>query len=151
MKNFKKNKFLEILIVVILILIGAGLRFIPHPPNFTPIGALALFGGVYFSRKIALILPLAAMIISDMFIGHYESKLMFFVYGSLLLYVILGFWLKKQKKWYMISGGAILGAILFFLVTNFAVWLFTPWYSKTFFGIIQCYLMALPFFRNTLF
>ena len=151
MKNFKKNKFLEILIIAILILIGVGLRFIPHFPNFTPIGALALFGGVYFSRKIALILPLAVMIISDIFIGYYESKLMFFVYGSFLLYVILGFWLKKQKKWYMISGGAVLGAALFFLITNFAVWAFTPWYAKNFSGIIQCYLMALPFFRNTLF
>ena len=72
MKIFKKDKTLKILIVITLILIGAVLRIIPHLPNFVPIGALSLFGGVYFSRKIALILPLAAMILSDIFIGSYE-------------------------------------------------------------------------------
>ena len=151
MKNFKESKVLEIIIVSALVLIGAGLRFIPFLPNFAPIGALALFGGVYLTKKTALILPLAALVISDIFIGYYELKLMLFVYGSFLLYVILGFWLKKKKKWYTIGAGAILGAILFFLVTNFAVWVLTPWYPKTFSGIIQCYLMALPFFKNTLF
>ena len=67
-----------------------------------------------------------------------------------LLSVILGFWLKGRKKWYAIAGTAILSSILFFLITNFAVWAFAPWYAKTFSGIIQCYAMALPFFRNTL-
>jgi len=90
------------------------------------------------------------MIISDFFIGYYQFSLMAVVYGSFLLCVLLGFWLKKNKKWYTIGGSAILGAVLFFLITNFAVWAFTPWYAKTFSGLIQCYLMALPFFRNTL-
>jgi len=146
----KKGKILELLIGLIFILIGVGLRLLPHPPNFAPIAAIALFGGVYFSRKIALILPMAAMIISDIFIGYYEFSLMAFVYGSFLLCVVLGFWLKKHKKWYTVGGSAILSAILFFLITNFAVWAFTPWYTKTIFGLIQCYLMALPFFKNTL-
>ena len=148
MKNFQKNKISEIFIVIVLILIGAGLRLTPHLPNLVPIGALALFGGVYFSKKIALFLPLAAMVVSDIFIGYYEPKLMFFVYGSFLLYVFLGFSLKKNKKWYTIGGSAIFGAILFFIITNFAVWAFTPWYQKTFFGLMQSYFMALPFFRN---
>jgi len=110
-----------------------------------------LFAGVYFSKRTALILPVAAMLISDIFIGYYGISLMAVVYGSFLLYVLLGFWLKKNKKWYTIGGSAILGAVLFFLITNFAVWAFTPWYAKTLSGLIQCYLMALPFFRNTLF
>jgi hypothetical protein len=146
----KKGKILEFSIVVLLVLIGVSLRFLPHPPNFTPILAIALFGGFYFSRRTALILPIAAMVISDIFIGYYELKLMAAVYGSFLLCVVLGFWLKKNKKWYTVLGGSILGALLFFLITNFAVWAFTPWYAKTFSGLIQSYLMALPFFKNTL-
>jgi len=149
----KNQKILEFIIVLVLILVGISLRFLPHAPNFTPIAAIALFGGVYFSRKIALILPLIAMIISDIFIGFYSFGLMLSVYGSFLLCVVLGFWLKKYKKdknWQSILGTSLLGAILFFTITNFAVWAFTPWYAKTFSGIIQCYIMALPFFRNTL-
>jgi hypothetical protein len=146
----KKGKMLEFLVALIFISIGVSLRILPHPPNFAPIAAIALFGGVYFSRRIALILPIVAMIISDIFIGFYELKLMIWVYGSFLLCVVLGFWLKKHKKWQTILGSSILSALIFFILTNFAVWVFTPWYSKTFSGIIQCYLMALPFFKNTL-
>ena len=146
-----KVKVIKFIAAMFFILAGVSLRFIPHAPNFTPIAAIALFGGVYFSRKTALILPLATLIISDIFIGFYEPKLMFFVYGSFLLSVILGFWLRNHKKWHAIAGTAILSSILFFLITNFAVWAFAPWYAKTFSGVIQCYIMALPFFRNTLF
>jgi len=150
MKKIQKDKILRILAAVIFVLIGAGFRLIPHSPNFVPIGGLALFGGAYFSKKTALILPLAAIVISDVFIGYYETGLMVFVYASFLIYAVLGFWLKKNKKWQTIGGSAVLGATLFFLITNFAVWTFTPWYAKTFSGVVQCYLMALPFFRNTL-
>lgn len=149
-KLTKKGKTLEFIVALLFILIGVSLRLLPHAPNFAPIAAIALFGGVYFSKKIALFLPLAAMAIGDLFIGWYEPKLMFSVYGSFLLCVVLGFWLKRNKKWYTVGGSAILSAVLFFLITNFSVWVFTPWYAKTLSGIIQCYLMALPFFRNTL-
>jgi len=147
----KKGKIIEFLIAVIFVLIGVGLRLLPHVPNFTPIAAIALFGGVYLGRKMALLLPLLAMVISDIFIGYYQLGVMASVYASFLICVLLGFWLKKHKKWFTIAGSSIFGSILFFLITNFAVWIFTPWYAKTFSGIIQCYLMALPFFRNTLF
>ena len=151
MENYNKNnKNIGYTICVISILMGVLSRLMPHPPNFTPIMVIALFGGVYLSKKIALAVPLAAMIISDMFIGYYEVNLMIFVYGSFLLCVILGFWLKKHKKWNTILGSSIMGGILFFLITNFAVWAFTPWYAKTFSGILQCYLMALPFLKNSL-
>ncbi|MCK4781642.1 hypothetical protein KAS79_01810 [Candidatus Parcubacteria bacterium] len=147
---YQKQKILELSVALILILIGAGLRLLPHPPNFTPILAIALFGGVYLSRKTAFILPLAAMVISDIFIGYYQFSLMIFVYISFLLCVALGFWLKKHKKWQAVLGGSILSALIFFFLTNFAVWIFTPWYAKTISGLTQCYLMALPFFKNTL-
>jgi len=146
----KKGKFLQIAIAIIFVLIGISLRLLPHPPNFTPIFAIALFGGVYLSRKTALSLPLIIMLVSDIFIGTYEPKLMIFVYASFLLCVGIGLWLKKHKKWQTILGSSIFSALIFFFLTNLAVWAFTPWYAKTFSGIIQCYTMALPFFRNTL-
>ncbi len=146
----KKGKNLEIITTLVFILLGASLRFVPHPPNFAPIAAMALFGAVYLPRKIAFILPVATMVVSDFFIGYYEPELMISVYGSFILCVFLGFWLKSHKKWHLVGGGAILSAVLFFLITNFTVWFFAPWYPRTFPGIIQCYLMALPFFRNTL-
>ena len=146
----KKGKILEFIIVIVFILIGVSLRLLPHPPNFAPIVAIALFGGVYLSRKAAFLLPILIMIISDIFIGYYEPKLMASVYGSFLLCVALGFWLKRHKKWYTVLGSSIFGSLIFFFLTNFAVWAFTPWYAKTISGLIQCYLMALPFFKNTL-
>ncbi|MFH1894764.1 MAG: DUF6580 family putative transport protein [Patescibacteria group bacterium] len=146
----KKTRILEVAIVVIVILVGAGLRILPHLPNFAPIVAIALFSGVYFSKKVALILPLAAMIISDIFIGYYDLKLMATVYGSFLLITLLGVWLKGHKKWPVILGSSLVGSLTFFFLTNLAAWAFTPWYAKTLSGILQCYLMALPFFRNAL-
>ena len=148
--NMKKEKISEIIIAITFILIGASARLLPHPANFTPISAIALFGGVYLSRKTALVLPLAAMAISDIFIGYYDVKLMIFVYGSFILSVILGSWLKKHKRWHLVFGSSILSAFIFFFITNFAVWAFTPWYAKNFTGIIQCYFMALPFLKNSL-
>ncbi|MBU1085230.1 hypothetical protein KKB06_02680 [Patescibacteria group bacterium] len=146
----KKEKIIGSVIIIVFILIGVGLRLLPHPPNFVPIVAIALFGGTYLSKKTALTLPMMAMVISDIFIGFYEIKLMVFVYGSFLICVLLGFWLKNHKKWQTVFGGLISCAFIFFLLTNFAVWAFTPWYPKTFLGLIQCYFLAIPFFRNTL-
>jgi hypothetical protein len=145
----KKEKKIEFLIAVIFIIIGIILRFLPHPANFSPITAIALFGGVYLSRKIAFIIPIVVLIVSDIFIGYYEFSLMASVYASFLLIVGLGFWLKNHKKWHNIIGCTIFGSLLFFIITNFAVWALTPWYTKTITGFIQCYLMALPFFKNT--
>ena len=146
----KKENLLKVGIAVLFVLIGVSLRLLPHPPNFTPVAAIALFGAVYLSRKIAFSLPLIVMFISDIFIGAYEPKLMIFVYGSFVLCVGLGFWLKKYNKLSAALGGSVLSALIFFFLTNFAVWIFTPWYAKTFLGLIQSYLMALPFLKNTL-
>ena len=102
------SKKLEFIIAVVFVLIGVSLRLLPHPPNFAPIAAIALFGGVYLSRKTALILPIAVMMISDIFIGSYNIGLMIFVYAGFLMCVLLGFWLKKHKKWQTVLGGSIL-------------------------------------------
>lgn len=146
----KKGRQVEIWLAFLFVFGAAVLRLLPHPPNFAPIAAIALFGGVYLSRKFALGIPLLAMLLSDIFIGFYEPLLMISVYGSFVLCGLIGLWLKKRKKWYTVLGGSVAGAILFFIITNFSVWAFTPWYTKTLAGLIQCYAMALPFFRNTL-
>lgn len=145
MKNFNKISF-----ILFLILIGAVTRFFPHAPNFTAIGAMALFGGTYLSKKTALILPILAMAISDAFLGFYDLRIMAFVYGSFLICVFMGFFLKKNKKFYSILTASFLSAFIFFILTNFAVFIFTPWYEKTLSGLIQCYIMALPFLKNNL-
>lgn len=148
--NNKQKKLLGFLIGLALIIMGLIFRILPHPPNFSPVAAIALFGGFYFSRKISMVVPLFIMFLSDIFIGFYEPVLMAFVYGSFLICVILGFQLKKHKKWHTILQNSLLCSLVFFFLTNFAVWAFTPWYAKSFSGLIQCYLMAIPFLKNTL-
>lgn len=146
----RKKRIIEFIIVFLFIIIGAGARLLPHLPNFTPIAAIALFAGVYLSKRTAFFLPIAIMLISDIFIGFYDIKIMFFVYFSFGLSVLLGLWLKNNKKWRNIIIGSILASLAFFVITNFAVWVFTPWYAKTIEGLAKCYLLAIPFFRNSL-
>lgn len=139
----------QTLVIAFLVFLGAFSRLLPHKPNFSPLTALALFAAVYLGRKTSLIIPLLAMLASDIFLGFYDAKLMAFVYGSFALTVALG-WLLKKKKWLAVSLGSFLGSVIFFLLTNFAVWFFYEWYPKTAFGLWDCYLQALPFFKNTL-
>jgi len=148
MRILQKDNLL--IITLLFILTGAALRIIPHAPNFTPVAVIALFGGTYLTKKMALFLPITAMFVSDIFIGFYEPLLMLSVYGSFVLFALLGFWLKKHKNWFTILGSVSVCSLMFFTITNFAVWAFTPWYAKTLSGLAQCYLMAVPFFRNTL-
>jgi hypothetical protein len=140
----------NVLIGSILILAAALSRLLPHPDNFTPIAAIALVGGVYLEKRFALIIPLAALVISDIFIGFHSTIL--FVYGSFVLIGLLGLWLKSHKKFLPVLGTALLSSILFFVITNFGVWLTgSGWfYPKTWQGLVECYVMAVPFFRNTL-
>ena len=146
----KTRKKIEFLTATVFIIIGAASRLLDHPFNFTPITAIALFGSVYLSKRTALILPILAMLISDFFIGFYQFSLMGFVYLSFFLCVFWGFWLKKHKKWYTVLVSSLFCSIIFFLLTNFAVWAFTDWYPKDSSGFVECYLMAIPFFKNTL-
>lgn len=133
------------------ILFGAVLRVLPHPANFAPIAATALFGAVYLKdKRQALILPLAAMIISDFFIGFdgWASRLS--VYGCFLLIGLIGLWIRNHKNIFTIIGGTLFGSTLFYLITNL-VWLYpTKMYPHTFAGQMASYTNALPFFRPTL-
>ncbi len=138
------------LIPILLIILGFATRFLPHPANFTAIGAIALFGGIYLPKKWAIILPLIAMFVSDIFIGFYSWQIMLSVYAGFALMGLIGLLVRNNKKFSTVLGGTILGSILFFLITNAAVWQFGTMYTPNFSGLMQSYFMALPFFKNSL-
>lgn len=133
-----------------MILAAALFRLLPHPPNFTPIGALALFGGAALAnRRLALLFPLMAMFLSDLFIGFDKSRL--WVYGSIVLITLLGRSLQNRRRPASIAAGSLGASVLFFVVTNFGVWLTSGWYTHTVSEFVRCYAMAVPFFGNMLF
>jgi len=117
--------------------------------NFTPVGAITLFGGIYLPKRFALFVPIGAMYVSDMFIGFYDAKIMLAVYGSFILTGIMGFSIRKRKNVATIIGGTLAGSLLFFLITNAAVWAFGDMYAHTLAGLEESYIAALPFFRNS--
>lgn len=141
----------KFLTIVSLIVIATICRFLPHPPNFTPIGAIALFAGVFIAnRYLAVALPLVALFISDMFLGLYGAG-MIPVYFCTALVSVLGIAISGKKNPAFIIGSSILGAIVFFLVTN-CVFLYTAdntFYPVSLDGLMQSYISALPFFKNS--
>ena len=135
--------------IFVAILVAAALRLVPHPPNFTPIGAMALFSGAYLGRKgvIAFAAPLGALLLSDLVLGFYRG--MPTVYFSVALIVIIG-WLGLQRTSPLrIGAAAIASSVLFFVVTNFGMWLSSGFYPRTLAGLEACYVAAIPFFQNT--
>lgn len=144
--NFMK-KYLP---AFVLITLGIAARFLPHPANFAPIGAVAIFSGIYLPKRWAVILPLAAMFFSDLFIGFYAWPIMLAVYGGFAIMSLIGLLVRKNKKLSTILGGTILGSVIFYLLTNFAVWAFGSLYPHTAGGLMQSYYLATPFFRNSL-
>jgi len=133
-----------------MVVLAAALRIVPHPMNFAPIGAMALFSGAYFSSKRAAVLvPLVALAAGDCFTGFH--RLVLWVYASFLVSVAIGFWLRRKKSAARIGAAIVAGAIQFFLVTNFAVWFAgIGSYSKTPAGLADCYVRGLPLLGNTL-
>jgi hypothetical protein len=128
-----------------LIVIGILLRFSPHAPNFTPVAAIALFSGAYLNRRYRLLVPLSLMIVSDMFLGFHN--VIPFTWGCFILITILGNGLKKQKSLIRVTSLSIISSFLFYIITNFGVWLM-GWYPQNLKGLVTCYIMALPFLRN---
>lgn len=132
------------------IAIGAVARVVPHAPNFAPIAAMALFGGTYMGKKQAFTLPIMAMLLSDLVIGFDSIPMRLTVYGSFLVMVLIGIWLKKHLKPVNVIVSSLASSLLFFITTNFAVWGFGSMYPKTIAGLSQAYFYAIPFFRNTI-
>ena len=139
----------RLLAIFSAILVAAALRLVPHPPNFTPIGAIALFGGAYLGRQaLGFAVPLGALLLSDAVIGFHSG--MPFVYASVALIVVIGWAIRTRRTVVGIAAAALASSVLFFAVTNFGVWLTSGMYPPTLAGLAACYVAAIPFFQNTL-
>ena len=146
-----KSAFLQTdhssLIGLSLIAVGIVFRIIPHPPNMTPITAIALLGGAKLGKKMGLFLPLAIMIISDYLLGFHS--LILYTWGSFLIITLLSrYTLREKSKPRRLWGVTLTSSFLFFLITNFGVWAEGRMYAPTISGLLQSYTMALPFYRN---
>ncbi|MBU2566286.1 hypothetical protein KKG46_01865 [Patescibacteria group bacterium] len=136
-----------LILIPIIIAFGIVMRLLPHSPNFTPIGAIALWSGLYLPKRYAFIVAISAMLFSDIILGFYSLSIMTSVYISWIIMTSLGV-ISKNKAHAVLSIFA--GSIFFFLITNFAVWIFGSLYPVTFDGLLTSYVNALPFFRNSL-
>lgn len=159
-----KQMNIKIGIIALLILVAALSRLLPHPYNFTPIGAMGLFGAAYFSKRyLAFVVPFAAMWLSDLILNNvvyakqfpeYYDGFQWFgsatVYFSFALIIMLGFVLLRKIKVGNVLIASLSASVLFFLITNFSVWLSNPIYPQNAIGLLTCYIAGLPFFGNTL-
>ena len=138
----------RLLALLTAILGAAALRLVPHPPNFAPIGAMALFGGAYLGRRpLAFAAPLGALLLSDAILGFYPG--MVFVYSSVALIVLIGWAVRTRISLLRVGAAALASSILFFVVTNFGTWLSSGMYPHDAAGLAACYIAAIPFFQNT--
>ena len=139
----------------LLILFAAFSRLLPHPENFAPVAAVAIFAGFFMNKKYAIIIPIAATVLSDIFIGFYPYVL--WVYGTYAIIALIGLMMQSRvqnstgiKKGGYIYGTTIAASIIFFLVTNFGVWTSGLFYEMSIKGLMASYIAAIPFFRMSL-
>ena len=143
MKNIRNITIIGIILAAIIS------RFIPHPPNFTPILAICLFGGAMFeNKKLRFLIPFTIMFLSDLILGMHNTIL--WVYGSLLLIIGIGVLLHGRIKLLSVILGVSASSLLFFLVTNFGVWFGSVVYPQTLSGLATCYTAGIPFLKNTI-
>lgn len=161
----KRGTLIELLMFVLLVTTGVTLRlYFQDIPNFAPVAAMALFAGYFFrSSLLALCVPMSVMTISDAWIGGYHPVVMITVYAMLALPVAMRGLLRRRLPLHSTSGrssriAAVAGlsacslcsSVLFFVVTNFATWVFFGGYERSLSGLVNCYVQAIPFFRYTL-
>jgi hypothetical protein len=145
------------MVLIAVVAAAAMARLAPHPMNVTPIAAMALFGGACFAnRKVAYLLPLAAMLLSDTALGMTRYDLWILlgiqpvVYACFLATTALGQLIKDRRSVWQVGAATLAGSLLFYLVTNFAAWATMHGYPFTLRGLADCYVAGLPFFWNTL-
>lgn len=138
----------KIFLVVLLIAVSVVGRLIPHPWNMTPVGAAAIFAGVHLGKRAAILVPLLGVLIGDMFIGFYSAPLLFSVYGSMVAMGLLSYYTRGTRGVGIFFARPIAAATLFFLVTNFAVWMFGVMYPHTLAGLMMSYIAGIPFFGH---
>lgn len=139
----------RLVMVLGLIAVAAAARLLPHPPNFAPVAAIALFAGAYVTdRWLAFAVPFAALFATDLVLGLHST--MAFVYAGFAVTVVLGMALARRRTPLRIAGAAVASSLMFFLVTNFGTWLVQDLYPATAAGLAACYAAALPFLQNSL-
>jgi len=137
----------SLIFIASVIIAGAFFRFIPHWPNFTPIAAMALFGGAYIGRKhLAFIIPFAAMFLSDLVLGFHKD--MWAVYLAFGLTVMVGALIRNKIRFVTVVSASVGSSVIFFLLTNFGAWIASPFYPQTFGGLMQSYIAGLAFINN---
>jgi len=135
--------------VLTLLITAIFCRWIPHPPNFTPVLAIAMFGGAAFgNRWLAFGIPLLVMFVSDLILGLHAGIPV--IYATLIGIVFLGRWVRRKQSVLRVASGALTASVAFFVITNFAVWAGGALYPFTPAGLMACYVAAIPFFANTL-
>lgn len=141
----------KVLICCLLIILAVATRLIPHPMNFTPVGAVGLFAGAYLAHRSIWLVPLLALLISDFFIGFYDPVTMLFVYAGFAASAVIGRAVLFNKRSVIrLGGSAFASASVFFILSNFGLWLTGLYYPLTSAGLVECYVLAIPFFGNTL-
>ena len=139
----------RLLTLSLIIFSIAMFRLLPHPPNVSPVAAMALFGGAYFSdKRVAFLVPFLALLLSDLLLGLHDT--MIYVYGGFALTVIIGFWIRQNLNISRVALAAVGASTLFFIVTNFGAWVSSGLYPMTIDGLMQAYVAAIPFFQNSL-
>ena len=143
------HAMLRTILIFTMIILAAALRLAPHPWNFTPVGALALFSGAMVrDPRMAFLFPILVMFATDAVIGF--NKLSPLVYASFFLSVLIGRWLDQRCNVPRVAAATFVGGLQFFLITNFGVWAFLNSYPRTGAGLATCYIAGIPFFWNTL-
>ena len=136
-------------VITLMISIAAFVRLLPHPPNFAPIAAMALFGGAHYNKKaFAFAIPLLAILFTDAIIGFYPFA--FIVYISLAVIVLLGVVMLKKVSVKNVLLASLTASVSFFVITNFGVWALGTLYPRTAAGLMESYIAAIPFFQNSL-
>lgn len=156
------NTSTKLPLIISLVLVAAATRLLPHPDNFVPVGAMALFGAAALPKRwLAILLPLAAYYLSDLFLNNVFYAQYFdgfywgidlWIYGGVALMVLFGMGILRNSNlsWGRIGGAAVGASVIFYLLSNFGVWFGGMMYPKTFTGLIACYVAALPFFGMSL-
>jgi len=148
-------------LAIALIALAALTRLLPHPSNFTPLAAIALFGAAYFNRQwLMLVVPFAALFLTDLFLnnviyrelygGQFTLITSWWIYAAFALVMLAGFGLLSKKVSSLrVLGASLSASAIFFLVTNFSVWAESGMYPKTLAGLAACYTAGIPFLGNT--
>ncbi len=136
------------LVLGIILVLVCCLRFLPHPPNMTPVIAVSILAVTWFKRPVLQFgFPLLIMVLTDAVLGFHS--LVPVVYMAIICAGLTGLILKKSFSFVNVLGSSLLASIIFFVITNFGVWLLSSMYPKTVLGLISCYVAAIPFFHNT--